>query len=126
MRHLRHAGLCLEPISKLFEQDAESCKLHEAEEIARVVLPAHQEPTLPLNPRKEALDNPAALIAAQPPSVLRLAFDAVGLVRSDHLSALLAQLLIEWIAVVRAIADQVLRSCFDHVKVERQLHEGDS
>src|SRR6266699_4200583 len=43
--------------------------------------------------------------------------------RRDHLDAVLAQLLIEWIAVVGAIADQILRLGLDHVEVEAQLYE---
>jgi hypothetical protein len=115
----------LEPISKLSEQDAQGCKLHEAEEIARVVLPANQEPTLPLNPCKEALDDPPPLVAAQAPSVLGLALGAVGFVRSDHLGALLAQLCVQRIAVVRAISDQILGPRLDHVEVEGELHQRD-
>src|SRR5437588_7515209 len=38
--------------------------------------------------------------------------------RRDHLDAVLAQLLIEWIAVVGAIADQIFRLGLDHVEVE--------
>src|SRR5580658_8562836 len=89
----------LEPISKLFKQDAEGRKLYEAEEIGRVVFPADQETTLPLNPRKEALDGPAALVPTQSSTVLRLAL-FVGAVRRDHFRSLLAHRLIKLIAVV--------------------------
>src|SRR5215510_11713223 len=43
--------------------------------------------------------------------------------RRDHLDAVLAQLLIEWIAVVGAIANQILRLGLDHVEVEAQLYQ---
>src|SRR5437870_13209358 len=43
--------------------------------------------------------------------------------RRDHLDAVLAQLLIEWIAVVGPIADQILRLGLDHVEVEAQLYQ---
>src|SRR5256885_4087476 len=43
--------------------------------------------------------------------------------RRDHLDAVLAQLLIEWIAVVGAIADQILRLGLDHVEVEAKLYQ---
>src|SRR6201997_1798722 len=43
--------------------------------------------------------------------------------RRDYLDAFLAQLLIEWIAVVGAIADQILRLGLDHVEVEAQLYQ---
>jgi hypothetical protein len=82
--------------------------VHETEKIGRVVFPTHQEAALPLHPGKEALDDPASLVATQPPSVLGLALDAVALVRSNHLHALLAQLRVQWVAVVGAIANQIL------------------
>src|SRR5205809_5934871 len=43
--------------------------------------------------------------------------------RRDHLDAVLTQLLIEWIAVVGAIADQIFRLGLDHVEVEAQLYQ---
>jgi hypothetical protein len=45
----------LEPISKSFEEDDEAGKLDKAEEIVGVVLPANEDPALPLNPGEEAL-----------------------------------------------------------------------
>ena len=53
-----------EPISKSFEEDDEAGKLDKAEEIVGVVLPANEDPTLPLNPGEEALDEPASHVAA--------------------------------------------------------------
>ena len=55
---------CLEPISKSFEEDDEAGKLDKAEEIVGVVLPANEDPALPLNPGEEALDEPASHVAA--------------------------------------------------------------
>jgi hypothetical protein len=54
----------LEPISKSFEEDDEAGKLDKAEEIVGVVLPANEDPALPLNPGEEALDEPASHVAA--------------------------------------------------------------
>src|SRR5579863_1787741 len=69
---------------------------------------------------------PPGLVAAQPPSVLRLALGvAIATVRGNHLGALLSQLLVQLIAVVGFVADQVLRLRLDHVEVEGQLHERD-
>jgi hypothetical protein len=42
--------------------------------------------------------------------------------RRNHFDPISAQLLVERIAVVGAIADQVFRFGLDHVKVEAQLH----
>jgi hypothetical protein len=54
----------LEPISKLFEEDNKAGKLNKAKEIVGVVLPANEDPALPLNPGEEALDEPASHVAA--------------------------------------------------------------
>jgi len=78
---------------------------------------------MPLHPCEESLDDPAPLIATQPSSVLCRAFHAVRLMWRDHLDALFAKLGVKRIAVVCAVADQILRLRFDHVEVERQLHE---
>jgi hypothetical protein len=58
------ALLYLEPISKLFEEDNKAGKLDKAKEIVGVVLPANEDPALPLNPGEEALDEPASHVAA--------------------------------------------------------------
>src|SRR6266700_3717508 len=60
----RWDSFCLEPISKSFEEDNEAGKLDKAEEIVGVVLPANEDPALPLNPGEEALDEPASRVAA--------------------------------------------------------------
>src|SRR5205807_5200733 len=56
--------MSLEPISKSFEEDDEAGKLDKAKEIVGVVLPANEDPALPLNPGEEALDEPASHVAA--------------------------------------------------------------
>lgn len=45
--------------------------------------------------------------------------------RGDHLGSLLTNLFIQLIAVVRTTSKQILRLRFNHVEVERQLHERD-
>jgi hypothetical protein len=57
-------GRKLEPISKSFEEDDEAGKLDKAEEVVGVVLPANEDPALPLNPGEEALDEPTSHVAA--------------------------------------------------------------
>ena len=54
----------LEPISKSFEGDDQAGKLDKAEEIVGVVLPANEDPALPLKPGEEPLDEPASHVAA--------------------------------------------------------------
>ena len=60
----RLGAVLLEPISKSFEEDDEAGKLDKAKEIVGVVLPANEDPALPLNPGEEALDEPASHVAA--------------------------------------------------------------
>ena len=55
---------CLEPISKSSEEDNEARELDESEEVLGVILPADEDAALPLDPRKEAFDEPAAHVAA--------------------------------------------------------------
>ena len=55
---------CVEPVSKLFEEDDEAGKLDKAEEIVGVVFPANKDAALPLNPGEEALDEPASHVPA--------------------------------------------------------------
>src|SRR5262249_43213645 len=98
-----------EPISKSPEEDKEAGELYEAEEVPGVVFPTDEDAALPLNPSKEALHEPASHIAAQPSPILRGRLASVAAMRRDHLDAVLAQLLIEWIAIVGAIANQILR-----------------
>src|SRR6516165_7197521 len=108
----------LEPISKSPEEDNEASELYEAEEVPGVVFPTDEDAALPLNPSKEALHEPASHIAAQPSPTLRGRLASVAAMRRDHLDAVLAQLLIEWIAIVGAIANQILRLGLDHVEVK--------
>jgi hypothetical protein len=54
----------LEPISKLSEEDNQAGKLDEAEEVVRVIFPADEDATLPLDPGEKALDQPASHVPA--------------------------------------------------------------
>ena len=100
------------------------CKLHETQEVGGVVLPTNQQPPLPLQPRKEPFNEPAALIAPQAAAVLGLEF-SIGAMRRDHLHPLLLQVVIEPIAVIRFVANQMLRLGLQHVEVETELHQRD-
>src|SRR5690606_29288571 len=86
-------------------------------------LPPNQQASLPLDPGAEALRDPATLGPPKSATVLGLRLLAVGFVWRDQLDALFTKLRIQWIAVVRLVADQDLRLCLDHVEVEGQLYE---
>src|SRR5262249_28663489 len=55
--------LFLEPISKSSEEENKAGELDESKEVLGVVFPADENAALPLDPRKEAFDEPAAHIA---------------------------------------------------------------
>jgi len=74
---------------------------------------------LPLNPSKEAFDDPPPFVATQSPAIPGLPSNAVRFVRCDHLGALLVQLLVERIAAIGAIANQVLGLHFDCMQLFR-------
>ena len=107
-----------ETLSKSSEEDNEAGELDKAEEVLSVVFPADEDATLPLYPGEEPLDEPASHVTAQPSPILRGRLDAIGTMRCDHLNAVVSQLPIQRIAVIGAIADQILRLGFDHIEVE--------
>jgi hypothetical protein len=55
--------ICLEPISKSSEEENKAGELDESKEVLGVVFPADENAALPLDPRKEAFDEPAAHVA---------------------------------------------------------------
>src|SRR2546421_11581061 len=61
---MRASARQLEPISKSPEEDNEAGELNKAQEVLGVVLPANEDPALPLKPGEEALDEPASHVAA--------------------------------------------------------------
>ena len=79
----------LEPTSKLPEEDNEAGELNEAKEVLWMIFPSDEDPALPLDPGKEAFDQPAPQEASQAASVLRRRFRSVRAVRRDHLDAIL-------------------------------------
>jgi hypothetical protein len=54
---------------------------------------------------------------------LRRRLAAIGAVWRDHLDPLSAQFLLEWVAVVGAITDQIFWLGLNRVEVEAQLHQ---
>jgi hypothetical protein len=82
-------GKWLEPISKSPEEDNEAGELNEAKEVLWMIFPSDEDPALPLDPGKEAFDQPAPQEASQAAPVLRRRFRSVRAVRRDHLDAIL-------------------------------------
>jgi hypothetical protein len=85
--------------------------LHHPEEILWVVFPADDHATEIMKPGEQALDFPTAAIAAQHPAILRGFPAALGIMWSDQLHPeAFANLRIQRVAVVSAVADQTLGS----------------
>lgn len=85
---------------------------------------AGHQATEVLQPRKEAFDLPAAAVAAQLTTILRLA--PIAAVGRDQLDVALGrQAGIELVRIVRPVADQSERAGFEELRVEGLLDERD-
>jgi hypothetical protein len=80
--------------------------MHEAKIIFRVVVEARCDAAEVLEPCVQALDLPAAAVAAQNSTVLRWRSHAIRLVRRDHLDALCGKFPVKRVGVIGAVADQ--------------------
>ena len=93
------------------QEDYSACQLNHPEEILWVVLPANDDATVIMEPSKQALDFPATTVAPQHAAILCGCSGSPRVVRRDHLHPeTLANLRIQWIAVVGAVTDQPLGS----------------
>jgi hypothetical protein len=92
------------------QEDDEAAELEHTEEIGFVIFPAADESAEIVEPGKEALDFPAAAVAAQFAAVLSAFPEAIVLVGRDQPDTMfLPEALIERIAVVGAVADHSSR-----------------
>mgnify|MGYP006915192809 CR=1 FL=1 len=58
----------------MFEEHGDASELHKAEKIGGVVLPANEEASFPLEPGKEAFDEPAPFVPPEVATILSLEF----------------------------------------------------
>jgi hypothetical protein len=99
--------------------------MDEAQVVRIMIFISHQNPPVVLQPRKQPLDFPPPLVASQLPPILRPRLPAIALVRRDHLDVERFKLYIQWVRVVRLIADQSLRLLIDKALNESFSHKGD-
>ena len=86
------------------EQDAGAGQLQQAEKVLDMIFPARDQAARVVEPGKEPFDFPATAVATQRTSIL--GGTATGAIGRDHLGAvLIAELRIEAVAVVPAVAD---------------------
>jgi hypothetical protein len=95
----------LEPISKSPEQNRDSSKLHEVQEVGRIEFPASEQMTLPLQPGKEAFHQLSPLLAAKLSFVLRFSFLPTSAVWRDRLDTFRLQTGVQRIAVTTLAAN---------------------
>jgi len=106
------------------QEDDGTSKLHHPEEVLWVVFPANDDATKIMKPREQALDFPAAPVTTQYTAVLRWGFASSGMVRSNQLhTEALANLHIQWVTVVSAVADHALGSFGQEALFERGSDE---
>jgi len=93
------------------QEDDGTSKLNHPEEILWVVFPANDHATKIMKPREQALNFPTTPVTTQYATVLRRGFASRGFVWSNHLHPEpFANLHIQWVTVVSAVADQAFGS----------------
>ena len=89
-----------------------------------MVFVANDQPPEVMQPRKQPFDFPTAFVASTFSAILGSRFASIALVGCDQLHAtLLRQLLVEWIAVIRLVADDFIRQMFGYTGVKGCLHQ---
>ena len=108
------------------EQDHDAAELDEAKEVGRVILiPCDQAPEV-LEPRKQPLDVPPAVIAPQRSAVLRGWPAPVATVRCDQGDpALGLQAVIQGIAVIRLVTNHSVGDGGREARVEGRVDQRD-
>lgn len=99
--------------------------MDEAKVVVIVIFIAHQNPAEVLQPRKQPLNFPSPFISAQFAPVLRLRFHAIRFMRRDQLDTYFCQLLIQWVTVIRFVANQSFGLIIDKALDKSFSHKGD-
>jgi hypothetical protein len=106
------------------QEDNGTSKLNHAEEILWVVFPANDHAAKIMEPCKQALDFPAAPVTTQYATILRRGFASGGIVRSNQLyTEALANLRVQRVTVVSAVANQALGSFGEEALLDRGSDE---
>jgi len=96
--------------------------LNESEEVLDAILPSRDQSAVALHPGEEALYLPAAAIATQWASILRLLL-AIGPVGRDHLDAVFLHLLIQRIRVVGLVTNQSFWQLVEEASGQNSFHK---
>jgi len=101
-------------ISKLPEEHGDARELHETKEVRSVVLPANEKSPLPLKPGKEPFDEPPTFVPAEMATILGLKFPGRAMGR-NQIHAVLLEVVIQPIAVIGTVADEMLGLGLQHI-----------
>src|SRR5215471_13047096 len=102
------------------EQDERASEMEHAGEVLQVILVTRDQPTIILEPCKQALDLPSMTIATQGAAILRQV-RAVRAMRCDHLHTGFSQFSIKLVRIVGIVANQALDRFF-HKYLCQGLH----
>jgi hypothetical protein len=83
--------------------------MDESQVVRIMIFVTHQNPSEVLQPRKQPLNLPSPLVAAQLPPILRFRFLTIALMRCNHLDFNRCQVRIQRVRVIRLIANQPFR-----------------
>jgi hypothetical protein len=83
--------------------------MNEAKKVLYLIVVAHNQSSVVLQPGKQPLYFPTSLIAPQSSPILCGGFSSIASVWSYHLDSLLCQLFIQWVTIIRLISYQMLR-----------------
>lgn len=99
--------------------------MNKADVVFNQAIKTNQDPTIILKPCKQSFNFPSSPIAAEFAPVLGPGFLSIGSMRGDQFHSIFSQLRIQWIAVIRFVADQTLRQLFGEHSFQSRLYEGD-
>lgn len=98
--------------------------MHHSQEVTQMIFISDNQSAKVLKPGKQPLYFPSSFVASQRSAVLRRRFSPIHFVRSDHLHvSLVGQLFIQFVRVIRLVANDFLRQLFQHASVQSVVHQ---
>ena len=88
------------------QQNPDAGQMHEADVVFNLALVAHCNSAIAQQPAIQAFNLPSPLISPQRPPILCFRRGAIAAMRRSHLDATLSQCSIQWVRVIRSVANQ--------------------
>lgn len=108
---------------KLPKQDFEASKASKAQKVLVMPFVTHNQATKLLQPGKQPLTLPTALVASEGTPIMSRRTLAVPAVWSNQRNALHGQQLVQRVTVISAVANQSLRHVFDEAGSKDRFNE---